>query len=147
VPVTLTLEGRSNGRGSASCLSVPPTILSNIVSKAFWGWVVSERMIALVDCESFFASCERVFHPALDGKPVVVLSNNDGCVVAMSREAKALGIPMGLPWFKLSAWAKLNGVVARSSNYELYGSISSRVSEIVGRYAAWQEIYSIDESF
>lgn len=107
----------------------------------------SGRMIALVDCESFFASCERVFYPDLQGKPIVVLSNNDGCVVAMSREAKALGIPMGIAWFKLSAWAKKNGVVARSSNYELYGSISSRVTEIVSRYAAWQEVYSIDESF
>lgn len=106
-----------------------------------------ERMIALVDCESFFASCERVFDPSLQGKPVVVLSNNDGCVVAMSREAKALGIPMGIAWFKLSAWAKQNGVVAKSSNYELYGSLSSRVAEIIGRYAAWQEFYSIDESF
>lgn len=104
-------------------------------------------MVALVDCASFFASCERVFDPSLDGKPVVVLSNNDGCVVAMSSEAKALQIPMGIPWFKLSAWAKRNGVVARSSNYELYGSLSTRVMEIVGRYSAWQEIYSIDESF
>ena len=59
-----------------------------------------ERMIALVDCESFYASCERVFEPALDGRPIVVLSNNDGCVVALNREAKALDIPMGIPWFK-----------------------------------------------
>ncbi|HUH53392.1 MAG TPA: Y-family DNA polymerase [Microbacteriaceae bacterium] len=105
------------------------------------------RMVALIDCESFYASCERVFYPNLQNKPIVVLSNNDGCVVAMSREAKQLGIPMGIPWFKLKAWAARNGVVARSSNYELYGSISKRVMEIVGKYAAWQEVYSIDESF
>lgn len=65
-----------------------------------------ERAIALVDCESFYASCERVFEPSLDGRPVVVLSNNDGCVVAMSREAKALDIPMGTPWFKLKEYAR-----------------------------------------
>ena len=106
-----------------------------------------ERMIALVDCESFYASCERVFEPRLDGRPVVVLSNNDGCVVAMSREAKALDIPMGTPWFQLKGYAQAAGVVARSSNYELYGSLSSRVMEIIGKYAAWQEVYSIDESF
>lgn len=108
---------------------------------------VDGRMIALIDCASFFASCERVFHPELEGKPVVVLSNNDGCVVAMSQEAKKLQIPMGIPWFKLSAWAKLQGVVAKSSNYELYGSMSTRIMQIIGNYAAWQEIYSIDESF
>ncbi|MGB3413784.1 MAG: Y-family DNA polymerase, partial [Microbacteriaceae bacterium] len=103
--------------------------------------------IALVDVNSFFASCERVFHPKLNGRPVVVLSNNDGCVVALSREAKALGVEMGAPWFKLEAWAKREGVIARSSNYELYGSLSRRVMNVLGRYSAWQEIYSIDESF
>ncbi|MGW9020668.1 Y-family DNA polymerase [Leucobacter chromiiresistens] len=106
-----------------------------------------ERMIALVDCESFYASCERVFEPSLYGRPVVVLSNNDGCVVAMSREAKALQVEMGAPWFKIKDWAASAGVVARSSNYELYGSMSARVMEIIGRYSAWQEVYSIDESF
>ncbi|XKH58571.1 Y-family DNA polymerase (plasmid) [Citricoccus nitrophenolicus] len=106
-----------------------------------------ERMIALVDCQSFYASCERAFDPALEGRPVVVLSNNDGCVVAMSQEAKDLKIPMGTPWFKLKAAAGAQGVVARSSNYELYGSMSARVMSIIGRHAAWQEVYSIDESF
>ena len=106
-----------------------------------------DRMIALVDCQSFYASCERVFEPKLEGVPVVVLSNNDGCVVAMSLEAKALNIPMGTPWFKLKNFANANGVVARSSNYELYGSLSTRVMDIIGRHAAWQEVYSIDESF
>lgn len=75
-----------------------------------------ERMIALVDCESFYASCERVFDPKLYGRPVVVLSNNDGCVVARNVEAKALGVPMGAPWFKLEAQARAHGIVARSSN-------------------------------
>lgn len=107
-----------------------------------------ERWIALVDCESFFASCERVFDPTLEGKPVVVLSNNDGCVVAMSAEAKTVHtIPMGTPWFKLKNYADAHGVIARSSNYELYGSLSARVMEIIGRHAAWQEVYSVDESF
>ena len=107
-----------------------------------------ERMVALVDCESFFASCERVFDPTLSGKPVVVLSNNDGCVVAMSSEAKKEHrIPMGTPWFKLKNYANAHGVIARSSNYELYGSLSNRVMEIIGRHAAWQEVYSVDESF
>jgi DNA polymerase V len=104
-------------------------------------------MIALIDCESFYASCERVFDPKLDGKAIVVLSNNDGCVVALNREAKALDIPMGIPWFKLEGYARAAGVVAKSSNYELYGSLSARVMEIIGRYCAWQEVYSIDESF
>lgn len=108
---------------------------------------VSERMIALVDCESFYASCERVFHPKLAGKPIVVLSNNDGCVVAANSEAKQRGVVMGVPWFKLEAWAVSTGVVARSSNYELYGSLSARVMETIGEFAAWQEVYSIDESF
>lgn len=84
-------------------------------------------MIALVDCESFYASCERVFEPSLDGRPIVVLSNNDGCVVALNREAKAHDIPMGVPWFQLRAYAQLHGIVTRSSNYELYGSLSARV--------------------
>lgn len=108
---------------------------------------MSDRMVALVDCQSFYASCERVFEPALEGQPVVVLSNNDGCVVAMSLEAKAHGIPMGTPWFKLENYAAAHGVIHRSSNYELYGNLSQRVMEIIGRHAAWQEVYSIDESF
>ena len=85
------------------------------------------QQIALVDCNSFYASAERVFDPALEGRPVVVLSNNDGCAVALSAEAKRLGIPMGEPWFKLEPDAARLGLVARSSNYELYGDLSSRV--------------------
>ena len=102
---------------------------------------------ALIDVNSFYVSCERAFDPSLENKPVVVLSNNDGCVVARSNEAKALGIENGDPWFKLSADAKRTGLVHRSSNYELYGDLSSRVMEILGRYSFNQEVYSIDESW
>ncbi len=105
------------------------------------------KQIALVDVNSFFASCERAFHPALKNVPVVVLSNNDGCVVARSSEAKALGVPMGIPWFKLEGQAKTWGLVARSSNYELYGDLSWRVMELLSRYSSGIEVYSIDESF
>ena len=101
----------------------------------------------LVDVDSCYAACERVFHPELEGVPLVVLSNNDGCVVARSSEAKALGIEMGVPWFKLKAWADRHGVVARSSNYELYGSISARIMAILGEYTPAVEVYSIDEAF
>lgn len=103
--------------------------------------------IALVDVNSFYASAERAFDPSLEGRPLVVLSNNDGCAVTRSPEAKALGIPLGEPWFKLAPRAKEWGLVALSSNYELYGDISARVMELLGRYSAWLEIYSIDEAF
>lgn len=102
---------------------------------------------ALVDVNSFYVSAERAFDPTLEGKPVVVLSNNDGCVVARSNEAKALGIENGDPWFKLAADAKRTGLIHRSSNYELYGDMSSRVMELLGRFSPVQEIYSIDESW
>ena len=105
-----------------------------------------ERM-ALVDVNNFYVSCERVFDPSLTGRPVVVLSNNDGCVVARSQEAKDLGVKTGAPWFQLQAQAKRWGMVARSSNYELYGDMSARVMEVLGRHGLWQEVYSIDESF
>lgn len=103
--------------------------------------------IALVDVNCFYASAERAFDPSLEGRPVVVLSNNDGCAVTRSPEAKALGIPLGEPWFKLAPRAKEWGLVAKSSNYELYGDISARVMELLGRYSAWLEVYSIDEAF
>lgn len=103
--------------------------------------------IAHVDVNCFYASAERAFDPSLEGKPVIVLSNNDGCAVTRSPEAKALGIAMGEPWFKLAPRAKEWGLVALSSNYELYGDISSRVMELLGRYSAWLEVYSIDEAF
>ncbi|KAB1661535.1 Y-family DNA polymerase [Pseudoclavibacter sp. CFCC 13796] len=102
---------------------------------------------ALVDVNSCFAACERIFHPELEGRPVVVLSNNDGCVVARSAEAKAMGIPMGEPWFRMQVWAGKNGVVARSSNYELYGEISGRIMSMLRRFSDCVEVYSIDEAF
>ncbi len=104
-------------------------------------------MIGLVDANSFYASCERAFDPKLIDRPIVVLSNNDGCVVALTSEAKALGIKMGTPWFKIRSFAEHHGVVARSSNYELYGDLSWRLHRLVERYGAWVEEYSIDECF
>lgn len=103
--------------------------------------------IALVDVDSCYAACERVFHPDLVGRPVVVLSNNDGCIVARSAEAKALGVEMGAPWFKIRAQAERAGVIAKSSNYELYGSISARLMAILRTFSAQVEVYSIDEAF
>lgn len=108
---------------------------------------MSKARIALVDVNNFYVSCERVFDPKLEGRPVVVLSNNDGCVVARSAEAKQLGIATGTPWFQLQSQARAWGLIARSSNYELYGDLSARVMEVAGRYGTWQEVYSIDESF
>ena len=104
-------------------------------------------MIALVDCNNFYASCERVFRPDLNGKPVVVLSNNDGCVIARSNEAKALGIPMGAPAFKFKEQFEANDIHVFSSNYALYGDMSSRVMNILSSHSPEIEIYSIDEAF
>lgn len=103
--------------------------------------------IALVDCNNFYVSCERVFDPRLEGVPVVVLSNNDGCAVARSGEVKALGIKMGEPWFKMKDVAKKHGIIALSSNYTLYGDLSARVMSILSNFSPNQEIYSIDECF
>jgi DNA polymerase V len=103
--------------------------------------------MALVDVNNFYVSCERAFDPRLEGRPVVVLSNNDGCVVARSPEAKALGLKTGTPWFRLAPQATAWGLVARSSNYELYGDMSARVMELLGRWGTWQQVYSIDECF
>lgn len=106
-----------------------------------------DERFALVDCNNFYVSCERVFDPKLEGKPVVVLSNNDGCVVARSNEAKELGITMGVPFFKVAHLEEESGLIARSSNYPLYGDMSARVMSLIGTFAPRQEIYSIDESF
>ena len=105
------------------------------------------RLLALVDCNNFYASCERVFQPALRGRPVVVLSNNDGCVIARSNEAKALGIDMGAPWHLYRGRFERQGVVVRSSNYTLYGDMSARVMRILADFTPDLEIYSIDEAF
>jgi DNA polymerase V len=106
-----------------------------------------QRAIALVDCNNFYVSCERLFNPSLEGKPVVVLSNNDGCAVSRSNEVKALGIRMADPWFKMEKLAKQYGIVAFSSNYTLYGDISARVMATLSTFSPKQEIYSIDECF
>ena len=105
------------------------------------------RQIALIDVNNFYVSCERVFNPKLKNKPVVVLSNNDGCAVARSNEVKALGIGMGAPWFKFQDLAKQHGIVAMSSNYALYADMSNRVMSILREFSPQQEVYSIDESF
>ena len=104
-------------------------------------------MYALVDCNNFYASCQRVFEPHLIGKPVVILSNNDGCVIARSNEAKALGIPMGAPAFEYKKLFEDHKVFVYSSNYALYGDMSSRVMNILSTYTPEIEIYSIDEAF
>ncbi len=109
--------------------------------------MTKNKKFALIDCNNFYASCERVFEPKLEGKPIVVLSNNDGCIVARSNEAKALGIKMGVPYFQIKNLVLQNDVVVRSSNYPLYGDMSSRVMRIIAQYSPIQEIYSIDESF
>lgn len=103
--------------------------------------------LALVDCNNFYVSCERVFQPELRGRPVVVLSNNDGCVIARSNEAKALGIAMGAPWHLHRDHLKAGGVIVRSSNHTLYGDMSRRVMEVLSRFTPDLEIYSIDEAF
>ncbi|WP_040653004.1 Y-family DNA polymerase [Pseudogulbenkiania ferrooxidans] len=102
---------------------------------------------AQVDCNNFYAACERVFNPALAGRPVVVLSNNDGCVVSRSAEAKRLGVPMGAPYFTLKGQLERQGVAVFSSNYALYGDLSNRAMRLLAGYARAQEVYSIDECF
>jgi DNA polymerase V len=102
---------------------------------------------ALVDGNNFYVSCERVFCPTLEGRPVVVLSNNDGCAVARSAEVKALGVTMGTPWFQMQALARKYGIVALSSNYELYADLSARMMGVLAQFSPDQEIYSIDECF
>ena len=106
-----------------------------------------KSIFALVDCNNFYASCEKLFDPKLKDRPVVVLSNNDGCVVARSAEVKALGIPMGVPWFQIQAEARRYGIVAFSSNYALYADMSNRVVEVLSDFSPNLEVYSIDESF
>ncbi len=106
-----------------------------------------KNKIALVDCNSFYVSCERLFNPSIIKKPVVVLSSNDGCVISRSTEAKALGIKMGEPYFKVDKIVKKNNVKIFSSNYSLYGDISRRVMETLKQFSAQIEIYSIDEAF
>ena len=104
-------------------------------------------MFALVDGNNFYVSCERVFRPSLNGRPVVVLSSNDGCCVARSNEAKALGIKMGAPWFEVRHMEATEGLVGLSANFALYGDMSDRMMSLAAGLGPTQEIYSIDESF
>lgn len=104
-------------------------------------------MFALVDCNNFYASCERVFNPKWREKPLVILSNNDGCVIARSNEAKALGIPMGAPFFKYKKFIEAHNIVVCSSNYTLYGDMSSRVMKTLREFSPDIQVYSIDEAF
>ena len=106
-----------------------------------------DNSIALIDCNNFYASCERIFNPKLMRRPIVVLSNNDGCIITRSAEAKKLGIKMGEPYFKAKKIIDKNNVKVFSSNYSLYGDISQRVMETLSRFASEVEIYSIDEAF
>jgi DNA polymerase V len=106
-----------------------------------------KKVFALVDCNNFYASCERLFRPELNGRPVVVLSNNDGCVIARSNEAKALGITMGAPYFQNKALLQHHNVHVFSSNYALYGDLSHRVMDLLQQMEPEVEIYSIDEAF
>ncbi len=107
----------------------------------------TKKLFALVDCNNFYASCERVFRPELRKKPIVILSNNDGCIIARSNEAKALGIVMGAPYFKHKDFIKKNNVFVFSSNYNLYGDMSKRVMDSLKLFCPDIEIYSIDEAF
>ena len=104
-------------------------------------------MFALIDCNNFYVSCERVFNPSLNGRPVIVLSNNDGCAISRSDEAKKLGIPMGAPIFKYKSLIKKYNIVVLSSNYPLYADMSHRVMNIISEFTPDIEIYSIDEAF
>lgn len=104
-------------------------------------------MYALVDCNNFYVSCERVFQPQYNGKPVVVLSNNDGCIISRSYEAKEIGIPMGAPEFKVRDAIKQHNIKVFSSNYALYGDLSQRVMKILEKFCPSVEVYSIDEAF
>ena len=105
------------------------------------------KIFALVDCNNFYASCERVFNPSLKKRAIVILSNNDGCIVARSNEAKDLSIPMGVPLFEQKAVIRKHNVAVFSSNYQLYGDISKRVMDSLGLFTPDMEVYSIDEAF
>lgn len=107
----------------------------------------SSQVFALVDCNNFYASCERVFNPKLEGRPVIVLSNNDGCAIARSNEAKALGIKMGAPFFKIKDIVERHKVQVFSANFSLYGDLSRRVMATLDTFSPEVEIYSVDEAF
>ena len=105
------------------------------------------KLFGLADCNNFFVSCERAFRPDLQGRPVLVLSNNDGCVVSRSNEVKALGIKMGVPYYQIKDLVEKHRIAVFSSNYELYGDMSSRVMSMLSSFTPKLEQYSIDEAF
>ncbi|MGB0454448.1 MAG: Y-family DNA polymerase, partial [Bacteriovoracaceae bacterium] len=106
-----------------------------------------KNVMALVDCDSFFCSCEKIFRPDLKKKPVIVLSNNDGCVISRNREAKSLGIQMGVPYFKVKSFCQKHKVAIFSSNFSLYTEVSKRIINILKTFSSNVEVYSIDEAF
>lgn len=108
---------------------------------------MTEHRIAHIDVNAFYCSCERLFRPDLADRPIVVLSNGDGCVVARDARVKQLGVPMGQAWFKMQRFARKHGIVAFSSNYTLYGDMSRRVMSVIGQFSPDVEVYSIDEAF
>ena len=105
------------------------------------------KLFGLIDCNNFYVSCERAFQPRLEGKPTLVLSNNDGCVIARSNEVKELGVKMGAPFFKIKQFCTQEGIEVFSSNYALYADMSSRVMTIIRQFEPFVEVYSIDEAF
>jgi len=107
----------------------------------------AQTSFALADCNNFYASCETVFRPDLEGRPLVVLGNNDGCIIARSNPAKALGIPMGAPLHSVASLVAKHGVAVCSANFALYGDMSSRVMAVLGRFTPRLDVYSIDEAF
>src|SRR5688572_29977723 len=108
---------------------------------------MKRSVFALIDCNNFFVSCERIFRPDLEGKPVVALSSGDGCVIARSNEAKALDIPMGAPVYKYRQLFKDKNVIQFSANFEMYANIARRITHILTEITPRTEVYSIDESF
>ena len=107
---------------------------------------MAASLYALVDGNNFYVSCERVFRPSLNGQPVIVLSNNDGCAIARSNEAKALGVRMGHPWFQVRSMEETHGLVALSANFTLYGDLSDRMMSLAAGLGPRQEIYSISKA-
>ena len=134
--------------GRAAVVPLPsPTGSGGSVPRAGREATRPRRLFALVDCSAFYCSCERVFDPSLEGVPVAVLSNNDGCIIARSQEVKDLGIPMGAPFFKHRDELKAQGVRVFSSNYTLYGDMSRRVMAVLETFTPDVEVYSVDEAF
>ncbi len=124
-----------------------PTGTSLLPDTCYMVHAMNTPVFALIDCNNFFVSCERIFRPDLEGRPVIVLSSNDGCAVARSNEAKVLGIPMAAPAFKYRDVIKRHNIITFSANFELYGDISKRIVDLLTTITPKIEVYSVDESF